>query len=300
VQSRATTLALTLLALLSFAANSVITRLALGGHTMDAATFTAVRLCAGACTLVALVRWQTAAWPTFRGWRSGRGLRGPIALFGYAAPFSFAYLRIGAAVGALVLFGSVQLTMISWGVARGERPTARTWAGLGLAASGLVWLMLPSAARPDLLGTSMMVVAGVAWGVYSLAGKGAADPVAANARNFVLALPLSLGLALLTAAAGDVHTSPRGLLLAALAGGLTSGLGYAIWYRALRGLAATQAAIVQLSVPVIAGIGAVALMGETANPRLLFGALAVLGGTALALTAGQNGAKARPSATVRP
>ena len=296
MQSRATTVVLTLLALLSFAANSVLTRLALAGHTMDAATFTAVRLGAGALTLVALVRWRTAAWPELR----GRGLRGPIALFGYAAPFSFAYLRIGAAVGALVLFGSVQLTMISWGVARGERPTARTWVGLGLAASGLVWLMLPSAARPDPLGTLMMVVAGVSWGVYSLAGKRAADPIAANARNFVLALPLGLALALLTAAGGDVHTSPRGLLLATLAGSLTSGLGYAIWYRALRGLAATQAAIVQLSVPVIAGVGAVVLMGEAANPRLLIGAIAVLGGTALALTAGQNGAKARPSATVRP
>jgi drug/metabolite transporter (DMT)-like permease len=299
VQSRATTVALTLLALLSFAANSLLTRLALGAHQMDAATFTAVRLGAGALTLVALVRWRTRAWPALRA--TGRGLRGPIALFGYAAPFSFAYLRIGAAVGALVLFGSVQLTMIGWGVARGERPAARTWIGLGLAASGLVWLMLPSAARPDPFGTLLMVAAGVAWGVYSLAGKGSPDPLAANARNFVLALPLGVGLALLTAARGDVHTSARGLVLATLAGGLTSGVGYAIWYQALRGLAATQAAIVQLSVPVIAGIGAVVLMGETANPRLLIGAIAVLGGTALALTAGgQKGANARPSAIVRP
>jgi drug/metabolite transporter (DMT)-like permease len=183
---------------------------------------------------------------------------------------------------------------------RGERPSARTWFGLGLAASGLVWLMLPSAARPDLLGTSMMVVAGVSWGVYSLAGKGAVDPIATNARNFVLALPLGLVLALLSAVGGDVHTSVRGLVLAALAGGLTSGVGYAIWYRALRGLGATQAAIVQLSVPVIAGIGAVVLMGETASPRLLIGAIAVLGGTALALTGDQDAEKARPGAMVRP
>jgi drug/metabolite transporter (DMT)-like permease len=270
---------LTALALIAFASNSILTRMALAAHEIDAASFTAVRIVSGAIVLTTLVRLQHRSWAQLR----GRGALGPLALFAYAAPFSFAYLRIGAAVGALVLFGVVQITMIGWGLARGERPGARTWIGLALAATGLVALMARSASRPDPLGVALMAVAGVAWGVYSLAGRRAPDPLAANARSFLWSVPaaLVLGLTMTRFAAA----SPRGLLLAAISGAVTSGLGYAIWYRALRGLSATQAAVVQLSVPVIAALAAVALLGEALSVRLAICGAAVLGGVALVLTA---------------
>jgi drug/metabolite transporter (DMT)-like permease len=274
----------TLLALLAFAGNSILTRMALGRGGTDAATFTTVRLAAGAGVLAALVRLRGAGrTPTSApgSWRRG-GLAGPLALFVYAAPFSFAYVRIGAAAGALLLFGSVQLTMIAWGIASGERPSARTWVGLALAAAGLAWLTLPSVGRPDPLGSALMVLAGGAWGAYSIAGKRSADALSSNARSFAIALPLALALELV--AIRSARIDARGALLALASGGITSGLGYAIWYRALRGLTATQAAILQLSVPVIAALGAVALLGETVNPRLASAGAAVLGGVAVVLS----------------
>ncbi|HLK94015.1 MAG TPA: DMT family transporter [Polyangia bacterium] len=273
----AETTALTSLALVSFAANSILNRKALAGHLIDAASFTSIRLASGAIVLAALMRLRAGGWGAAR----GRGVVGPLALFAYAAPFSFAYLRIGASVGALLAFGAVQLTMIGWALARGERPTARVWAGLVLAGGGLGWLVVPAATRPDPLGTLLMITAGVAWGVYSLAGKRAPDPLAANARNFLWATPLALALGLV--AGGRATVSAPGAALAVGSGAVTSALGYAIWYRALRGLTATQAAIVQLSVPVIAGLGAVALLGEHPSGRLVTSALAVLGGVALVL-----------------
>ena len=254
---------LTSLALVAFASNSILTRLALGAGAMDAATFTTVRLLAGACVLAAIVRAQGGPSPVGRG--GGRGLIGPVALFAYAAPFTFAYVRIGAATGALLLFGAVQITMIGWGIATGERPRARSWVGIAAAAVGLAWLVLPSVRRPDPIGSALMVVAGCAWGVYSLAGKKATNALAANARSFVWAFPLALVLNL--AASSSVAVSARGVLLAAISGGVTSGLGYAIWYRALRGLTATRAAILQLAVPVIAAVGAVVVLHESVNPR---------------------------------
>jgi drug/metabolite transporter (DMT)-like permease len=272
------TAALTALALTSFAFNSILTRLALRGGHLDAASFTAVRLATGALVLALLVRAHAGGWGALR----GRGWAGPVALFAYAAPFSFSYLRIGAASGALVLFGTVQLTMIGWGIAHGERPAPRTWLGLLLAAGGLAALILPAASRPDPLGTALMVVAGVAWGSYSLQGKKAPDPLAANARGFLFSVPLALLLSAATfrSAGGD----GRGVLLAALSGAVTSGLGYAIWYRALRGLTAVRAAILQLSVPVIAAVAAVLLLGETVTERLVVCGATVIGGVALALT----------------
>ena len=282
----AETTALTLLALVAFAANSILNRMALTGHLIHAASFTTIRLTSGAVVLAAVVRARAGGWAPLR----GRSAVGPLALFAYAAPFSFAYLRIGASVGALVLFGSVQMTMIGWALARGERPTPRVWAGLALAAGGLGWLVLPAATRPDPLGTLLMIIAGVAWGVYSLEGKRATDPLAANARNFLWATPLSLVLGLALAGArglgqtAAMSVSARGAGLAVASGGVTSALGYAIWYRALRGLTATQAAIIQLAVPVIAGLGAVALLGEYPSKRLVVSGLAVLGGLALVLS----------------
>jgi len=268
---------LTALALVAFAANSILTRMALGAGAMDAATFTTVRIVAGAAVLATIVRLQGGPSPL----RGGRSLVGPVALFAYAAPFSFAYVRIGAAAGALLLFGAVQTTMIGWGIARGERPGLRSWAGIALALAGLAWLTLPALGRPDPVGSGLMIVAGCAWGVYSLAGKGATNALAANARSFVWAVPLALLVNLVLAS--SVVVSPRGLILAAASGGITSGLGYAIWYRALRGLTATRAAILQLSVPVIAAAGAVVILHESVNPRLAVSAAAVLGGLGLVL-----------------
>jgi drug/metabolite transporter (DMT)-like permease len=251
---------------------------------MDAATFTTVRIAAGALVLAALVRIQHGPSLAAAGPRSvGRALMGPLALFAYAAPFSFAYVRIGAAAGALLLFGAVQITMIGRGIAAGERPGARAWIGIALAAAGLAWLTLPAISRPDPIGSALMIVAGCAWGVYSLAGKSATNALAANARSFVWAVPLALAVNLATFS--SIAVTARGLLLAAISGGITSGLGYAIWYRSLRGLTATQAAILQLSVPVIAAVGAVVVLHESVNPRLAISSVAVIGGVALVLSA---------------
>ncbi len=275
---RAETLVLTALALLAFAANSVLTRLALAGRHIDAASFTLVRLAAGAAALSVLARVKNGTWTTPR----RQDAVGALALFGYAGAFSFAYVRIGAALGALVLFGVVQLTMIGWGVARGERPGRRTWLGLVAGVAGLGALTLPGASRPDPLGIALMVAAGIAWGLYSLRGRGASDPLAVNARNFLLGVPLALVISAVMFRSAAVHA--RGLVLAVVSGAVTSGVGYAIWYRALRGLAATRAAVVQLSVPVVAALGAVVFLGETVSARLALGGTAILCGVALALT----------------
>jgi len=281
------TAALTLLALIAFASNSVLTRLALGAHMIDAVSFTSVRLAAGAAVLVALVRVRSGTWTPLRGrgWRRKRELTGPLALFAYAAPFTLAYVRIGAASGALILFGAVQLTMIGWGIARGERPAPRAWLGLALAVGGLAWLMLPSVSRPDVVGTALMVVAGMAWGAYSIAGRGAGDLIGANARSFLLATPLALALSLVAEVAATRKVSAPGVALAVVSGAVTSGLGYAIWYRAQRGLTVMQAAIVQLAVPIIAAAAAVTFLHERPTVRLAQAGALVLGGLALALSA---------------
>jgi len=270
---------LTLLALVAFASNSLLTRLALGSRQLDAATFTALRLASGAVMLALLVVAQSRSWRALR----GAHLAGPLALFVYAAPFSFAYLRIGAAVGALVLFGVVQLTMIGYGIARGEHPTPVMWLGLALAAGGLLVLTVPAVARPDPLGVLLMAVAGLAWAVYTLVGRGTADPLAANARSFLWSTPLAMLLVAIGRA--PVHATSRGIALALVSGAITSGLGYAIWYRALPALTVTQAAVAQLSVPVIAAVGAVLTLGETLSMRLIVAGLAVLSGVGIVLSA---------------
>lgn len=273
------TFALILLALLAFASNSLLTRLALGSNRIDAATFTAVRLVSGALMLAVLVQ----ARKSNRGSLPGAGVIGALALVAYAAPFSFAYLRIGAAVGALVLFGVVQLTMIAYGLYCGERLSLPAWIGLVLAVVGLLALTLPSVSRPDPLGVGLMATAGVAWGVYSLAGRTAADPVAANARSFMFASVPAVALAVVLRDGAVVSTG--GIVLATLSGAVTSGLGYAVWYRALPRLSVMQAAVAQLSVPVIAALGAVAFLEERLTARLLFCGIAVLGGVGIVLNA---------------
>jgi drug/metabolite transporter (DMT)-like permease len=272
------TAALTLLALTAFASNSLLTRLALGGGEIDAATFTAIRLAAGAVVLVALVRVRDGGWRAL----GGGGVAGPAILFTYAAPFSLAYVRIGAAVGTLVLFGAVQLAMLGYGLIRGERPARRTWAGMALATGGLLLLTIPAASRPDPLGVALMVVAGVAWAAYTLAGRGPREPIAANARNFLWSS--GLGLLMIAAMPATIAVGGRGALLAAVSGGLTSGLGYVVWYNALPRLSVTQAAVAQVAVPVIAGAGGVVLLGEPLSLRLVLSGIAVLGGIGLVVS----------------
>jgi len=272
------TVTFTLLALVAFASNSLLTRSALGTGAIDAATFTAIRLLAGAAMLVAMVRVRDGGWTALR----GGGALGPAILFAYAVPFSLAYVRIGAAVGALVLFGVVQLTMVGYGLATGERPSLRTWAGLALATGGLVLLTAPAATRtehPDGVGVALMAIAGAAWAVYTLAGRSSLEPVAGNARNFLWSSPLALLVVLVTP--GQITASTRGVLLALVSGAVTSGLGYVLWYRALPRLSVTQAAIAQVGVPIIAAAGGVAVLGEPLTVRLVLAGAAVLGGIGL-------------------
>ncbi len=271
------TVALTVLALVAFASNSLLTRLALGSREIDAATFTSIRLGAGAVALTLLTRARAGSWTPLR----GRGFIGPLALFAYAAPFSFAYVSIGAAVGALVLFGVVQLTMIGYGMFRGERPPVLTWVGLALATAGLAILTVPSATRPNPLGVLQMTIAGVAWGVYSLHGRSTSDPLAVNARSFLLSAALAIAVNL--ALSSSVVASGRGIALALVCGAVTSGLGYAVWYRAVPRLSVAQAAVAQLSVPVLAAMGAVVLLNEELSARLVVCGMTILIGVGLAL-----------------
>ena len=264
---------LTTLAMLAFAGNSLLCRLALRDTGIDAASFTAIRLASGALILVALLM--------LRGKRPTAGGSWPMAamLFAYAVGFSFAYRDLTAATGALLLFGAVQLTMTGYGLWTGERIAGLRLVGLALALGGLVWLLLPGLAAPPILAAAIMLGAGAAWGVYSLLGKGAGDPTAATGGNFLRTLPFAAALALTAATAGTVdHT---GALYAVLSGAVTSGLGYVLWYAALPMLRATSAATVQLSVPAIAALGGAVLLAEPVTMRLLVASMAVLGGIGL-------------------
>lgn len=287
----------TLLAMVAFAANSVLCRMALGAQRIDPASFTAVRLATGAIALSVIAWVGRAARPVARAGSAGwRRWMPPIALFLYAACFSFAYLTLSAGAGALILFGAVQVTMIVAGLLSGERPRLLEWLGLGVALAGLVLLTSPGLATsgqvaanpvaggllaPPLSGAALMAVAGVAWGFYSLAGRGGSDPVAATMRNFQLAVPLALVVVVM--AHPQIRISRPGLVLATLSGALASGLGYVLWYAALRGLSATRAATVQLSVPVLAALGGVALLAETISLRLALASVLVLGGVGLSI-----------------
>lgn len=279
--SRWRLLLLTLLALCAFAGNSLLCRAALRDTGIDAGSFTAVRLLAGALMLALLVRLRAA--PSDRA-----GLRwdlpAALALFAYAAAFSYAYRSLSAATGALLLFGAVQLTMIGRGLAGGERLAPRQWAGLGLACAGLLGLLLPGLAAPPLAGALLMLAAGVAWGVYTLRGRHGGDPLRRTASNFALAAPLGLALALMDTPA--VAPDPTGIALAVASGALASGLGYAVWYAVLPALGASTAAIVQLNVPVIAAFGGLLLLGEAMSLRAVAASAAVLAGIGLATLQG--------------
>ncbi|WP_332671668.1 DMT family transporter [Aromatoleum sp.] len=273
--SPARTAALTVAAMLAFAANSLLCRIALRDTHIDAASFTAIRLASGALMLWLVVRVRGGLVGPHGNWPSA------LALFAYAAAFSYAYLTLPAAAGALLLFGAVQATMIGYGLWRGERLDVVQWAGLTLAGGGLVGLLLPGLAAPPAGGAALMIASGIAWGVYSLRGRGAGNATSVTAGNFIRALPFAavLGLAMLPRADLDA----AGVAYAIASGALASGLGYAIWYSALPGLRATSAATVQLSVPVIAALGAAVFLDEAITLRLALASAAVLGGIALVI-----------------
>jgi len=262
---------LTTLALLAFAGNSLLCRLALTRTTIDPAGFTTIRLLTGAVMLGAIVAVRRT--PRAGSWASAA------ALFTYATAFSFAYTQLSTGTGALLLFGAVQATMISVGVARGERLAAMQGAGLALAYAGLVALVLPGLSAPPFGAALLMLVAGAAWGVYSLRATGAGDPTAVTAGNFLRAVPMALLISLLWQS--HLSLDVTGSVYAATAGALASGVGYAIWYTALRDLRATSAATVQLSVPVLAALAGVILLDEPLTPRLMLAGAAILGGVAL-------------------
>lgn len=263
---------LTALTMLAFAGNSVLNRMAVGGGHIDAMGFAAVRVAAGAVVLALLLLISGRSWPRWQGRAAG-----VVGLSVYLLGFSLAYVALGAGTGALILFGAVQMTMFAGALASGEAVPARRWAGAGVAFGGLILLLAPSAAAPGVVHAALMLAAGVGWGVYSLAGRGEPDALAATTANFVLSAPLVVGLALVLPG----ERSLAGIGLAALSGAVTSGLGYALWYAILPQLGAARAGLAQLTVPVIAALGGLLLLGEGVGWRFAAASALVLGGVLL-------------------
>jgi drug/metabolite transporter (DMT)-like permease len=281
------TAALTILALIAFAANSVLCRLALGEVAIDPASYTAVRLITGAAALWLIDTFRRAA-PSAK--FSGSWISAAM-LFLYAVTFSFAYISLSAGTGALILFATVQITMIAVGLYTGERPEKSEWLGLLIAIGGLIYLVSPGITAPSIVGSLLMATAGIAWGVYSLRGRGASDPVAVTTDNFLRTIPLAFGLTLLWLS--KLALTPVGFLWATLSGSITSGVGYVLWYAALPRLTATRAATVQLAVPVLAALAGVVALSEAISLRLVISAVVILGGVGLAISRPRIAAKPR-------
>ena len=282
--------ALTALTMMAFAGNSLLCRMALKYTSIDAASFTTIRVISGALMLCLIVCARRGVRAENAGsWTSA------FALFAYAAGFSFAYVSLPAASGALILFGAVQATMIGYGLWTGERMRALQVAGLALAIGGLVGLLLPGLSAPPLSGSILMFGAGVAWGVYSLRGQGTGDPLAATAGNFLRAIPFAVALSMVLL--HEITVDTVGIGYAVASGALTSGVGYAIWYTVLPALKATNAATVQLSVPVIAALGGIVFLSEPITMRLVLASVAVLGGIALVILQKQPASAARAASS---
>ncbi len=266
---------LTGLALLAFAGNSVLCRVALGESTIDAANFTVIRLLSGTIVLLGLLQLQArpGRLNTNGSWQSS------FMLFLYAVTFSFAYLTLETGTGALILFGAVQITMILMALLSEKRLLVTEWLGAGIAFGGFVYLVLPGVATPSFVGFALMAIAGVAWGLYTWKGRSSTNPLGDTTFNFLRTIPWIL--VLIIAAAHNAHYSFTGIVLAVLSGGVASGIGYTIWYMALSGLSTTEAAVVQLFVPVIAVFGGVVFMAEAITLRLSLSALMILGGILL-------------------
>lgn len=271
------TILLTAFALIAFAANSILCRMALGNGAIDPASFSTVRLVSGAVVLWLIVK----ASPNVKADKHPGSWWSASMLFLYAVAFSFAYVSLNAGMGALILFGAVQATMITAGIIKGERPHILTWCGLLIALAGLVYLVLPGLEAPSFSGAALMTIAGFAWGVYSLRGLGVTNPVSVTADNFLRSVPLTVVVSLILLSA--LQLSLKGVLLACLSGGLTSGIGYVVWYAALRHLAATRAAMLQLLVPIIAALGGVLMLAEQITLRLVLAGILIMSGVGLTL-----------------
>jgi len=267
---------LTTLAMVAFASNSILCRMALGSGAIDAASFTSIRLLSGAAMLAVILVTRN------RGFKKEKiNFFSAAMLFVYAICFSFSYIELSAGTGALILFGAVQLTMVLYGLTNGERIGKPAWTGIVAAFGGLVYLLLPSVSAPPLLSALLMILAGIAWGIYTLRGKNSDHPLSATGWNFIGTVPLVLFTSLLFHS--DVHLTSSGIVLATASGALASSIGYVIWYSALPHLTPTNAATVQLSAPVLAAFGGVLLLGEPITLRLLIASLVVLGGIYLTI-----------------
>jgi len=271
--------------MIAFAGNSLLCRIALKHTSIDPASFTTIRLVSGAAVLWLAAQTRRQADSGTGNWLSAS------ALVAYAAGFSFAYTSLPVATGALLLFGAVQVTMIGCGIWAGERLRGLQLVGLLVALGGLIGLLLPGLSAPPLAGSALMLGAGIAWGVYSLRGKGAGDPTRVTAGNFLRAAPIAAALSLFMVKGTSLDSAGIGYAVAS--GALASGIGYAIWYTALPGLKATSAATVQLSVPVIAAVGGIVFLGESMTLRLLLTSAAILGGIALVIIEKQQAAGTR-------
>ena len=272
-----------LLVLVAFAANSVLCRQALAHTAIDPATFTLIRLGSGAVVLTLLARWQAGRFHVAGSWA------GAAALTLYAVCFSFAYISLPSGTGALLLFGAVQVTMIAKGLLGGERLTRPQSLGLMAAIGGVILLMAPGVTAPDPLSALLMIAAGMGWGAYSLLGRNAGSgPLPTSAGNFIRATPMAAVPALFLLSQNQIHWDDPGITYALASGAIASGLGYALWYRVLPALAATTAATVQLSVPIMTALGGIFLLGESLTPRLALSTLAVLGGIALVVRTGKK------------
>jgi drug/metabolite transporter (DMT)-like permease len=291
-------IALTVIAMIAFAANSVLARLAFATAGAEPLSYTGIRLAAGAATLAVLLALRR------RNVRLGGSWSGVAALFGYAILFSIAYILLGAGTGALILFASVQIGMLGWAVYRGDRPGLIEWLGFVVAFGGLVYLLSPGVVAPNPLGALLMLVAGLCWAAYTLIGRASTSPLLMlvaglcwaaytligrastsplddTAGNFMRSSPLAV--VMIVAGALTHGVSLAAVIYAIVSGALASGLGYAVWYTALPSLSRTRAAIVQLTVPAIAGAGGVLFIGEALSPRLVIATIAIIGGVALAV-----------------
>jgi drug/metabolite transporter (DMT)-like permease len=275
----------TTFALCAFAANSVLNRLALGSHLIDPTSYISIRLMSGALTLWLLnsISKQTLSLPKPVSWWPA------FYLFLYGITFSFAYQSLSSGMGAFILFGTVQTTMLATVFLRGERPTWAEWLGLAVALTGLVYLLFPGLSAPNPLGALLMVTAGVAWAFYTLKGRGVKDPLQTTALNFALAVPMVLVANVFSFKTS--HFNSEGVLYAVISGSLSSGVGYAVWYAALKGLTNTRAALLQLCVPIVAALGGVVFLSETITSRLVLAGLLIVSGIGFALGFGKMAAK---------
>lgn len=261
--------------MIAFAANSVLCRLALGNNTIDASSFTILRLLSGTLVLMTIIglKYNKKRTTSKGSWVASS------MLFLYAITFSFAYITLDTGTGALIMFGSVQITILLLSFITGTRLHLSEWTGVAIAFTGFVYLVLPGVTSPSLAGFILMTIAGFAWGIYTLKGQGSDAPLMDTSYNFLRTMPFVIILTII--ALQNVSFTTEGIILAVLSGGIASGIGYMIWYVALGGLSSTQAAVVQLSVPVLAAMGGVIFMSEAVTLRLTISSLLILGGILL-------------------